>query len=96
MKVKPLNDKILVKRVEASTQTDSGIFLPESAAEKPQQAKVIETGDGKLNDKTGKRVDLQVKKGQTVLLSKWGGTEVKVGGDEMLIVNEDDILGVVD
>jgi chaperonin GroES len=95
-KLKPLGDKILVKRHEAETKTASGIYLPDSAAEKPQQAKVIEVGDGKLNDKTGKRSPVTVKKGDTVLLSKWGGTEIKLDGQEMLIVNEEDILAIVE
>jgi len=96
MKVTPLGDRILVKRHEAETKTDSGIYLPESAAEKPQQADVIAVGEGAVNDKTGKRAELQVKKGDTVLLNKWGGTEIKIGDDEMLIVNEADILAVVE
>ncbi|MHC4994133.1 MAG: co-chaperone GroES [Planctomycetota bacterium] len=94
MKVTPLGDKILVQRNEAATQTDSGIFLPESATEKPQEAKVIAVGEGKVSD-SGTRVAPNVKKGDTVLLSKWGGTEIKVDGNEMLIVNEDDILAIV-
>lgn len=94
-KVTPLNDKIVVKRAEAETQTASGIYLPDSAAEKPQQAKVIAVGQGSLNEKTGKRVVSQVKKGDTVLLSKWGGTEINIDDKELLIVNEDDILAIV-
>ena len=96
MKVKPLGDKILVKRLEAETQTASGIFLPDSATEKPQQAKVIEVGEGKINDKTGKRQPLAIKKNDTVLLSKWGGTEVKLESQELLIINEDDVLAIVE
>lgn len=95
MKVKPLGDKILVKRADAETRTNSGIFLPESAAEKPQQAKVLAVGEGKVSDKSGKRIEPQVKKGDTVLLSKWGGTEIKVDGEDLLIVTEDDILAVM-
>lgn len=94
MKVTPLGDKILVQRNEAATQTDSGIFLPESATEKPQEAKVVAVGAGKVSD-SGTRVAPNVKKGDTVLLSKWGGTEIKVDGNELLIVNEDDILAIV-
>ena len=94
-KVTPLNDKIVVKRAEAETQTASGIYLPDSAAEKPQHATVIAVGEGKLNDKTGKRVPPQVKKGDKVLLSKWGGTEIEIKDEELLIVNEDDILAIV-
>ena len=96
MNVKPLGDRILVKRLEAETKTAGGIFLPESAKEKPQTAKVLATGEGKVNENTGKRVELPVKKGDTVLLSKWGGTEINVGDEELLIVNADDILGVVE
>ena len=95
MKLRPLGDKILVKRLDAETQTQSGIFLPESATEKPQEAKVVAVGDGRLTD-SGKRVKFQVKKGDTVVLNKWGGSEVKVGGDDVLVVTEEDILGIVD
>ena len=94
MKLRPLGDKILVKRVEAKAQTDSGIFLPESAKEKPQEAEVIAVGDGKLLD-NGKRADFQVKAGDTVLIGKWGGTEIKIDDKEMLIMSEDDILAII-
>ncbi|MBI1374897.1 MAG: co-chaperone GroES [Phycisphaera sp.] len=96
MKIKPLGDKILVKRQEAETQTSSGIFLPDSAKEKPQQAEVIEVGEGRINEKSGNRVKLSVTKGDVVLLSKWGGTEVKVDGKDYLIVTENDVLGIVE
>ena len=96
MKVKPLGDKVLVKRIEVASRTDSGLYLPDTAAEKPQQAKVIEVGEGKVNDKTGQRSPIGVKKGETILLSKWGGTEIKIKGEELLIINEDDILAVVE
>lgn len=96
MNVKPLGDRILVKRLEAETKTSGGIYLPESAKEKPQTAKVIAVGEGKVNENTGKRNEVPVKKGDTVLLSKWGGTEIKVDNDDLLIVNVDDILGVVE
>ena len=94
MNVRPLGDKIIVKRVEAQEKTASGIFLPESAKEKPQEAQIIALGDGKVLD-SGERADFQVKKGDTVLLSKWGGTELKVDGTEYLILTEDDILAVI-
>jgi chaperonin GroES len=94
MNVRPLGDKIIVKRVEAQEKTASGIYLPESAKEKPQEAKVIALGDGKVLD-SGERATFQVKKGDTVLLSKWGGTELKIDGQEYLILTEDDILAVV-
>ncbi|MAX23514.1 MAG: co-chaperone GroES [Phycisphaeraceae bacterium] len=94
MNVRPLGDKIIVKRVEAQEKTASGIYLPESAKEKPQEAKIIALGDGKVLD-SGERASFQVKKGDTVLLSKWGGTELKIDGEEYLILTEDDILAVV-
>lgn len=96
IKVKPLGDRILVERLAAETKTASGIFLPDSAQEKPQQAKVLAVGEGKLNESTGKREKPDVKKGDTILLSKWGGTEIKVEGDELLIINADDVLAVVE
>ncbi len=95
VKIRPLNDKILVKRVEAQTKTKSGIFLPESAKEKPQEASVVAVGEGKLLD-NGQRAAFQVKKGDKILLSKWGGTEVKIDDVEYLIISEDDVLGVVE
>ncbi len=95
MKVKPLGDKILVKRAEAETKTASGLYLPDTAAEKPQQAEVLEVGEGKVSEKTGQRIAPSVKKGDKVLLSKWGGTEIKVAGQELLIISEDDVLAIV-
>ena len=94
MKIKPLGDKILVQRLEAETQTASGIFLPESAKEKPQQAKVIAIGTGKVLD-NGERADFTVKKGDTILLSKWGGTEIKLDGEDYIVLGEDEVLAVV-
>ncbi|MBL4701540.1 MAG: co-chaperone GroES [Phycisphaeraceae bacterium] len=94
MNVRPLGDKIIVKRVEAQDKTESGIFLPESAKEKPQEAKIIAIGDGKVLD-SGERAAFQVKKGDTVLLSKWGGTELKIDKQDYIIVTEEDILAVI-
>jgi len=94
MAIRPLGDKILVQRLEAKDKTDSGIFLPESAKEKPQQAKVIATGDGKVLD-SGERAPFQVKKGDTVIIGKWGGTEIKVDGEDYLVMSEEDVLAVV-
>lgn len=96
MKVKPLGDKILVKRLEAKTKTDSGIYLPDTAAEKPQQATVMEVGEGRVNEKTGERQAPDVKKGDTVLLNKWGGSEIKLNGEDLLIITEDDVLAIID
>lgn len=95
MKVKPLGDKILVKRLEAESKTASGIYLPESAKEKPQQAKVVRVGDGRELE-NGQRAPFTVKEGDTVLLGKWGGTEVSLDGDDYLILGEDEVLGIVD
>ncbi len=95
MKIRPLGDKVLIKRADAEEKTETGIFLPESAKEKPQQAKVMAVGDGREIEKGG-RAPFQVKVGDTVLIGKWGGTEVKVQDDEMLVIGEDEILGIVD
>jgi chaperonin GroES len=95
MKIKPLGDKILVKRLEAETKTASGIFLPESAKEKPQQAKVIAVGEGKVLD-NGERAPISVKKGDTIILNKWGGTELKLDGKEYLVMSADEVLAIVE
>ena len=96
MKVRPLGDKILVKRDEAATKTDSGIFLPESAKDKPKQGKVMAGGDGILNKENGQRMPFSVKKGDSIIFSSYSGTEVKIDGDPFLIMTEEDILGVIE
>jgi chaperonin GroES len=95
MKLRPLGDKVLVKRKKAQSKTNSGIYLPETAKEKPQKATVIAIGDGKLLD-NGSRSTFQVKKGDTVIIGKWGGTELKLADEEMLVMSEDEILAVVE
>ena len=95
MKVRPLGEKLLVKRVEAQSKTKSGIYLPETAKEKPQEATVVAVGDGKLLE-NGKRAPFQVKKGDKVIIGKWGGTELKVDGEDMLVMSEDDVLAIID
>jgi chaperonin GroES len=95
MKVRPLGDKILVKRVEAQSKTKSGIYLPETAKEKPQEATVVAVGEGRLLE-NGKRAPFQVKKGDKVIIGKWGGTELKVDGHEMLVMSEDEVLAIVE
>ena len=95
MAVKPLADRVLVKRLEEDEQKIGSLYVPDTAKEKPQKAKVIAVGPGKTDD-NGKIVKMSVKKGDIVLISKWGGTEVKIGGQEHLIMREDDILGIVD
>ena len=94
MNIKPLGDKILVKRVAAETKTASGLYLPESAKEKPQEATVIAVGTGKILD-NGQRAEFTVKKGDTVILNKWGGTEIKHEGDDLIMLSEDEVLAVV-
>ena len=95
MKMRPLQDRILVQRVEEETTTKGGIIIPDTAKEKPAEGKVAAVGNGKVGD-DGKRVPLEVKKGDRVLFGKYAGTEVKVEGDEYLIMREDDILGVIE
>src|SRR5213593_4288213 len=95
MKVVPLNDKIVVKRLEAEEKTAGGIVLPDTAKEKPKQGKVLSLGDGKLLD-NGKRASFQVKEGDRVLFTSYSGSEVTIDGEEYLIMTEDDILAVVD
>lgn len=95
MKVQPLADRVLVKRCEAAEEkSDGGIIIPDTAKEKPQEAEVVAVGPGKKN-KDGDIVALEVKKGDRVLISKYGGTDVKINGEEHLIVREDDILAIV-
>jgi chaperonin GroES len=93
--IRPLGDKVLVKRLEAEERTAGGIVLPDSAKEKPKRGTVLSVGDGRLLD-TGERQALQVKKGDQVLFSSYAGTEVKVEGDEMIIMDESDILAILD
>src|SRR5881409_2913097 len=94
-KLRPLGDKILVKRVEAETKTKSGIVLPDSAKEKPKRGKVIAIGDGKRLD-NGERAAFTVKKGDEVLFTSYAGTEIKVDNEELLIMAEEDVLAVVE
>jgi chaperonin GroES len=95
MKVVPLNDKIVVKRLEAEEKTAGGIVLPDSAKEKPKQGKVLSLGEGKRLD-NGKRAPFQVKEGDRVLFASYGFSEITVDGEEYLIMSEDNILAVVD
>lgn len=94
MKFRPLHDRVLVKRVAEETKTAGGIIIPDTAKEKPSEGKVVATGPG-IRDENGKFVALDVKKGDRVLFGKWGGTEVTIDGDELLIMKESDIMGVL-
>ena len=96
MKVRPLGDKVLVKRDEAGDKTESGIYLPESAKEKPKMGTVQAVGTGAINTETGERIPLTLKKGDKVLFSSYAGTEVKLDKDTLLIMSEADILAVID
>jgi chaperonin GroES len=95
MKFRPLHDRVAVRRVEAETKSAGGIIIPDTAAEKPQQGEIVAAGPG-ARDETGKLVPLDVKKGDKVLFGKWSGTEVKVDGQELLIMKESDIMGVLE
>jgi len=95
MKIKPLQDRILVKRLDGEEKTASGLFIPENAKEKPLEGKVIAVGNGKMLD-DGKIRKPDVKAGDTVLFGKYTGTEVKIDGHEHLILREDDILGIIE
>ena len=92
--VRPLSDRVLVKRAESETKTKGGIIIPDTAKEKPQEGNVVALGTGKVDD-NGKKVEFTVKKGDKVLISKYGGTEIKVDGESYLIMREDDILGII-
>ena len=94
-KVRPLGDKILLKRVEAESKTKSGIVLPDSAKEKPKRGKVIAIGDGKRLD-NGERAPFSVKKNDEVLFTSYAGSEIKIDGEELLIMSEDEILAIVE
>ena len=95
MAVRPLSDRVLVKRLEEKEEKQGGIIIPDTAKEKPQEAKVIAVGPGRRGE-DGKPIALDVKKGDIVLVSKYGGTDVKIDGIEHVILREDDILGVIE
>ena len=94
MKFRPLHDRVVVKRLDSEEKTKGGIIIPDTAKEKPQEGEVIAVGSGS-RDESGKLVPLDVKKGDRVLFGKWSGTEVKIDGQELLIMKESDIMGVV-
>jgi chaperonin GroES len=95
MKFRPLHDRVLVRRVEADSKTAGGIIIPDSAQEKPSEGKVVAVGPG-LKDENGKSTALDVKKGDKILFGKWSGTEVTVDGEELIIMKESDILGIIE
>jgi chaperonin GroES len=95
MKIRPLQDRVIVKRLEEEQKTKGGIIIPDTAKEKPIEGKIVAVGRGKVAD-DGKLIKLDVKEGDKILFSKYGGTEVKIDGQEYLIMREDDILGVIE
>jgi chaperonin GroES len=95
MKFRPLHDRVVVKRVDSETKTAGGIIIPDTAAEKPQQGEVVAVGPGS-RDETGKLIAIELKKGDKVLFGKWSGTEVKIDGEELLIMKESDVMGVLE
>ncbi len=95
MKVKPLNDRVLVKRLEEMTMTKGGIYIPDTAKEKPVEGQVIAVGPGKVNEQ-GNRVPLNLKEGDKILFGRYAGSEIKIEGEEYLMMREDDILAVIE
>lgn len=95
MKIRPLQDRVIVKRVEEEEKTKGGIIIPDTAKEKPQEGQIIAVGPGKVTDE-GKKIPMEVKAGDRVLFGKYSGSEIKMDGEEYLIMREDDILGIIE
>ena len=95
MKLRPLHDRVLVRRIEAETKTAGGIIIPETAQEKPMEGEIVAAGNGS-RDEAGKVIPLDVKTGDRVLFTKWAGTEVKIDGEDLIVMKEADIMGVVE
>ncbi|MFP4561577.1 MAG: co-chaperone GroES [Thiohalorhabdus sp.] len=95
MKIRPLHDRVVVKRVEEEEKTEGGLYIPDTAKEKPIQGDVVAVGDGKILD-NGEKRPMAVKEGDRVVFAKYAGTEVNVGGEDVLVMREDDIMGVVE
>ena len=95
MSFRPLGDRVVVKRVEEETKTKGGIIIPDTAKEKPQEGEVISVGPGAVNEKTGARTPMELKAGDRILFGKWSGQEVKLDGQDLLIMKESDVLGVI-
>ena len=95
MKFRPLHDRVLVRRVEAEEKTKGGIIIPDTAKEKPQEGEVIAVGPG-ARDETGKLIPIDLKAGDRILFGKWSGTEIKIDGEDLLIMKESDVMGVVE
>ncbi len=96
MKIRPLHDRIVVKRLEQEENKVGGLYIPDSAKEKPQEGEVVAVGAGKINEKTGERVALDVKVGDRILFGKYSGSDIKIDGEEYMIMREDEVLGVLE
>lgn len=96
MKFRPLHDRVLLKRIEQEAKTAGGIIIPDTAKEKPMEAEVIAVGPGTYNEDGDERVKLDVQAGDIVLISKWAGTEIQIDGQELLVVKESDIMGIIE
>jgi chaperonin GroES len=96
LKIRPLHDRIIVERDEAETMTQSGIYLPETSKDKPRTGTVLAVGDGALNTETGERIPLTIRKGDKVIFTSYAGTEIRIGGEDYLIMSEEDILAVIE
>jgi chaperonin GroES len=95
MKIKPLHDRVVVRRIDEEERTPGGVIIPDTAKEKPMQGEVLACGPG-ARDESGKRIPPDVKEGDTILFGKWSGTEVKIDGEELLIMKESDIMGIIE
>ena len=95
MKIKPLHDRVVVRRIDEEGRTPGGVIIPDTAKEKPMQGEVLAVGPG-ARDEAGKRITPDVKEGDTILFGKWSGTEVKIDGEELLIMKESDIMGIIE
>jgi chaperonin GroES len=95
MKIKPLHDRVVVRRIDEEERTPGGVIIPDTAKEKPMQGEVLAVGPG-ARDESGKRIAPDVKEGDTILFGKWSGTEVKLDGEELLIMKESDIMGIIE
>ncbi len=96
MKFRPLGDRVVVRRTNNDTKTAGGIIIPDTAQEKPQEGEIMSVGPGAINEKTGARTPMEVKVGDMILFAKWAGNEIKLDGEELLIMKESDVLGVVE
>ena len=95
MELRPLHDRILIQRIEEETITKGGIIIPDTVREKPAEGKIVSAGNGKIGD-DGKRIPLEIKKGDQILFGKYSGTELKIEGEEYLIISEGDVLGIIE